>query len=293
MRTIVATVVSRRGMSLLSACAFLALLTVAAVPAKALQAQNESPVSEAAPDAATQQKMLAAMSQYAGEYISNLPNFICEQVTEQFQAGKKGNRWRQGDTLTSTLTFNQGKEHRNLELVNNKPLKSGMKSWRTPLTTEGEFGVLLSRVFGMSSNASFQWNGWQSIDGQRVAVFDYSIDQQHSTLRLSRSDLANAVVPYHGSVYGNPDTGVIWRVTDSASGLPADLDTQAIATSIDYGEVPIGTAKYMVPVKATVSLEMKEKKVRNEMTFRNYRKFESQSTITFGDSTDETPKPPP
>lgn len=289
MRTIVATVVSRRVLLLLSACAFLALLPVAAAPAKALQFQN---IAQPAPDAAARQKILEAMGQYAGEYISNLPNFICEQVTEQFQAGKKGNRWRQGDTLTSTLTFNQGKEHRNLELVNNKPLKPGMKSWRTPLTTAGEFGVLLSRVFGMSSNASFQWSGWQTINGQRVAVFDYSIDQQHSSLRLSRSDLANAVVPYHGSVYGSPDTGVIWRVTDSASGLPADLDTRSFSTSIDYGEVSIGAAKYLLPVKASVSLEMTDKKVRNEMTFRNYRKFESQSTITFGDSTEEKPKPP-
>ena len=289
MRTIVATVVSRRVLLAPGVCVFWTLLLAAASPAKALKIKN---TDQPAPDAAAQQKILAAMGQYAGEYISNLPNFICEQVTEQFQAGKKGNRWRQGDTLTSTLTFNQGREHRNLELVNNKPLKPGMKAWRTPLTTEGEFGVLLSRVFGVSGNASFQWSGWQSVDGHRLAVFEYSIDQQHSTLRLSRSDLANAVVPYSGSVYGNPETGVIWRVTDSASGLPADLDTQAIFTSIDYGEVPIGTAKYMVPMKASVSLQMKDKKVRNEMTFRNYRKFESQSTITFGNSAEDNPKPP-
>lgn len=237
-----------------------------------------------APDAA-QQKMLEAMGQYASAYISNLPNFICEQVTEQFQAGRKSDKWKKGDTLTSTLTFNQGKEHRNLQLVNNKPIKAGMREWRTPLTTEGEFGILLSRVFGGASNASFKWNGWQTINGQRVAVFDYAIDQQHSTLRLSRSDLAYAVVPYHGSVYGNPDTGVIWRVTDGASDLPKDLDTQAMATTIDYGEVTIGASKYMVPVKASAEADTKARKVRNDMTFRNYRKFESESTITFGDAT--------
>lgn len=250
--------------------------------------QNDAaPVNEPAPDAAAQQKMLEAMGQYASDYISNLPNFICEQVTEQFQAGKKGNKWHKGDTLTSTLTFNQGQEHRNLELVNNKPIKPGMRAWRTPLTTEGEFGVLLSRVFGGASNASFQWKGWQTLNGQRLAVFDYAIDQEHSTLRLSRSDLAHAVVPYHGSVYGNPDTGVIWRVTDGASGLPADLDIKAIATSIDYEEVPIGAAKYLVPVKATVWTDTRDGQVRNEITFRNYRKFESQSTITFGSPADE------
>jgi hypothetical protein len=280
-------------------CSWLVVVTLCVPGAFAAPWQSDGAASAPAagvaegpaPDDATQQKMLGAMGQYASAYISNLPNFICEQVTEQFQAGRKSDRWKKGDTLTSTLTFNQGKEHRNLQLVNSKPIKAGMREWRTPLTTEGEFGILLSRVFGGASNASFKWSGWQTINGQRVAVFDYSIDQQHSTLRLSRSDLAYAVVPYHGSVYGNAETGVIWRVTDGASDLPKDLDTQAMATSIDYGEVTIGAAKYMVPVKASAEADTKERKVRNDMAFRNYRKFESESTITFGDATsDDTTK---
>lgn len=252
----------------------------------------ETITSEAAPDAGTQQKILAAMRQYAEEYVSNLPNFICKQTVEQFQAGKKSDHWHHGDTLTSTLTFNQGKEQRHLELVNDKPIKPGIKRWRTPLTTEGEFGILLSNVFGEASAASFQWNGWQAMSGKRLAVFDFSIDQEHSTLKLSRSDLAHAVVPYHGSVYGDPESGVIWRITDGASGLPADLDTQAISTSIDYGPVQIGERSYMLPTRASVLLEMRDRKVRNDMTFQDYRKFETQSTITFGDSTEEPPKSP-
>jgi hypothetical protein len=253
---------------------------------------EDTATSEPAPDAAAQQKMLSAMRQYAGDYVSNLPNFICKLTTEQFQAGKKSEHWRKGDTLTSTLTFNQGKEHRNLELVNDKPIKPGIKRWRTPLTTEGEFGILLSNVFGEASAASFQWNGWQTILDKRLAVFDFSIDQEHSTLRLSRSDLAHAVVPYRGSVYGDAESGVIWRITDGASGLPKDLDTQAISTTIDYGPVQIGQGSYMLPTHASVFLEMRDKKVRNDMTFQDYRKFESQSTITFGDSTENPPKPP-
>ena len=258
----------------------------------AVCAADDTAASGPAPDAATQQKILDAMREYAGEYVSNLPNFICKLTTEQFQAGKKSEHWHKGDTLTSTLTFNQGKEHRNLELVNDKPIKPGIKRWRTPLTTEGEFGILLSNVFGEASAASFQWNGWQAIGDKRLAVFDFSIDQEHSTLRLSRSDLAHAVVPYHGSVYGDAESGVIWRITDGASGLPADLDTQAISTTIDYGPVQIGQGSYMLPTHASVSLEMRDKKVRNDMTFQDYRKFESQSTITFGDSTENSPKPP-
>jgi hypothetical protein len=62
------------------------------------------------------------MHQYAAQYVSNLPNFLCSQVTRQFEAGKKSNRWRKGDTLIAKLSFNQGGEERTLDSVNGKPV---------------------------------------------------------------------------------------------------------------------------------------------------------------------------
>lgn len=241
-----------------------------------------------APDPTEQQKMVAAIQTYAEKYVSNLPNFICEQVTEQFEAGKKPTHWRKGDTLTSKLVFNQGREERSLELVNDKPPKPGIRRWRTPLITEGEFGILLGSVFGSSSNASFSWNQWEVVAGRPVAVFDYSIDGQHSTLRLSLSDLAQATVPYHGSVYADPTSGVVWRITNSATDIPAAVQTKSITTMVDYQEVLIGSATYVLPIRATVFLRTDSNNIRNQMEFRNYRKFEADSTITYTSDGAET-----
>ncbi len=58
------------------------------------------------------------------------------------------------------------------------------------------------------------------VRGKHLAIFDYSIDKEHSTLRLSLSDFVAAVVPYHGSIYADPATGAIWRISNSASDLP-------------------------------------------------------------------------
>ncbi len=258
-------------------------------------AQTPDWTSRPTPSPAEQEKLLNGMRQYAAGYLSNLPNFICLQITQQFQAGKKANHWHKGDSLTSRLVFNEGREERTLQRINERPIRPGTRPGRTPLTTEGEFGILLSQVFGESSEASFLWNGWDAIDGREVVVFDYSIDKNHSTLSLSLSDLARAVVPYHGSVYADPVSGAVWRITNSASDIPPEVQTKSISTTIDYGEVAIAGATYLLPTQATVLLSTGSSNIRNQMQFTGYRKFEADSTITYdsdrGDSSAETRKP--
>ena len=248
---------------------------------------------DAPPDPAEQDRLLAAMHQYADQYISNLPNFVCTQVTRQLEAGKKSNRWHPGDTLTTTLMFNRGREQRKLVLVNGKPVEPGQKRWHTPLITEGEFGILLSRVLGEESQAYFTWSRWETLREKRLAVFDYTVDKQHSTLTLSLSDLAKATVPYSGSVWADPATGAVWRITDAASDIPPALLTRGISTTIDYGEVLIGEKKYLLPLEATVGLLLETKRVRNEMEFQGYRKFEADTVITFGPDGVSGENPPP
>lgn len=231
--------------------------------------------------AADQKRFLQAMRSYAEQYVANLPNFLCEQVTRQYRAGKKPKSWRKGDTLTFRLRFSGGEEQRNLKLVNEKPIRPGMHGWRTPLSTEGEFGILLANIFASESDATFVWRGWEDVRGRRLAVFDYSVDQAHSTLKLSLSDLAEAVLPYHGSVYGDPQSGAVWRIEDAANNLPKKIDTKSISTVIDYDDVAIGAKRYLLPVQASIWVATDTTNIRNDLEFRNYRKFETDSVIKY------------
>jgi ribosomal protein L39E len=261
-------------------CLFAAVLGLSSGIAQAQTTEQSS-----IPLGTEQENLLAMMRKYADRYVSNLPNFVCIQTTRQLEAGKHSKHWRKGDVLTSKLTFNEGHEDRTLILVNSKEIRSSLRSWRTPLVTEGEFGLLLSRVLAPESEATFTWSRWETLKGKRLAVFDYDVDKQHSTLRLSLGDLAKAVVPYHGSVWADPGTGAVWRITDTATDIPAILETKEISTTIDYGEILIGDTSYLLPVEAVVSLLLEKRRVRNEMVFDDYRKFEARSAITFGPET--------
>jgi hypothetical protein len=235
------------------------------------------------PSPAEQQKMLDQTRQYAAQYVASLPDFICMHVLHQFEAGKKPEHWHKGDSLTSRLIYSDGHEHRTLELVNGKPAKSS-HFVRRPLTTEGEFGVLLGNIFGEATAATFSWNRWEVIRGKRLAVFDYAVDKQHSTLRLSLSDLAQAIVPYQGSVYADPSTGAVWRITNHPIDIPSAVRTKSIATVIDYDTVDIGGKSYLLPVEASVQMNTGSNNVLNQIEFQGYRKFEADSRITFSGS---------
>ncbi len=227
-------------------------------------------------------QLLGTMRAYVEHYIANLPNFICLQTIRQFESGRKRERWAEKNTLVFRLVFDGNSEKQSLELINGQPPKSPkQRMGHRPLVTEGEFAILLSNVFGTSSNATFQWKGWISLGGRRLAAYDYSIDQEHSTLKLSKSASAQAVLPYHGSVYADPDNGAIWHISDEADEIPREIETRSIATSIDYRTVTLGDISYLLPDQASVQVDTNAGLLRNDIYFKNYQKFEAQSTITF------------
>ena len=241
------------------------------------------------PTAGEQRKMLDNMRSYATHYVANLPNFFCAQVVHQYEAGRKPDHWKKGDSLTSKLIFSQGKEIRDLELVNDKPVKPG-RFVRRPLETEGEFGILLANVLDDDSDANITWNRWETLRGKQLAVFTYDIDRAHSTLSLSLSSVGTAIVPYAGEIFADPDTGTVWRITNVPYDIPSGVLTRSIVTIIDYGSVTISDRSYFLPVQASVRLDTGASNVMNQSEFRDYRKFETDSKITFA-TADSDPNP--
>lgn len=237
--------------------------------------------AQTSPNEVDQDRIIASMHQYAEDYVRNLPNFLCLQTTRQFEGGLNAKHLKKGDVLVSRLTFNAGREHRALDLVNGKPPQDAKHRWRMPLTTEGEFGMLLNQVLARRNAAVLRWNRWDMLRGKRLAVFDYTVDEQHSSLSLRLSDLANAIVPYTGTIFADPDTGEVWRISDTASDIPVELQTREISTTIDYGPIQIGGRNYLLPIEASIDLVLRTGKVRNELEFGGYRKFEADSVITF------------
>jgi hypothetical protein len=80
----------------------------------------------------------------------------------------------------------------------------------------------------------------------------------------------------------------VWRITDAAdSDIPPQLQMRQISTVIDYAETQIGGKTYLLPVTASVAVVGFTGNVRNDLEFQEYRKFEADSVIKFGDATSD------
>jgi hypothetical protein len=231
------------------------------------------------PSANEQQRMIDSIQQFASRYLDNLPNFVCARVTQQYEAGKTPDHWKQRETLTSKLVFNRGRENQTLELVNGRAIPAN-RYVAQALETEGEFGILISNVLD-SDAAQISWSRWEDLRGSRLAVFAYEIDRKHSTLSLALGGMTRQILPYRGLIYADPASGEVWRITNSPFDIPDSIATKSITTTIDYGSVDIGNRHYFLPVTATIWLDTGHNNVLNRVSFRDYRKFEAESTITF------------
>lgn len=251
-------------------------LSIAPLNSRALPEQSNN-VSQT-----EMQAMLERVRAYADEYVTKLPDFICEQVIKHSSTGKKAERWRTGDTLTTRLIFAGGQEKRTVEAVNGKSVTQARRvGARQALTTEGEFGILLANILGPNSSAEIKWGGIEKMRERDVAVFRYSIAREDSTLTLTLSDLARATLPYYGEVYADAATGTVLRIVKHVSEIPSELKTKDLLTVIDYDKAQIGATSYFLPSVASVVVRTDSGQLKNEMFFSHYQKFETNSTITF------------
>ena len=85
---------------------------------------------------------------------------------------------------------------------------------------------------------------------------------------------------FHGLVYVDSATGGVRRVTLEADNLPRDFSIRAASMNVDYDYVDIGAHDYLMPIRATVALRRgKNQTELNEMAFRGYRRYSSQTRI--------------
>jgi VWFA-related protein len=259
--------------------------------------------------------ILARAAEYTAGYVHNLPNFTCKQVIRRFQnnpylalanpdAGVGALYGR--DVVENTLTFNKGREFRQVLTVNGQAWKE--KKSVNGLTTWGEFGSIIASVFVRGSAAKVEWSHWETVAARRVAVVNYVVDRRHSSFSLSwcctpRSPSPRVVkVAYKGALFIEPSSGAVLRVTRQAIDIPSDFPTRRSDTVVEYRDVDIGGKPWLGPVRSITISEAQVSRARiyalNEVQFTDYHKFESSSTLIIGDLAEEAPptdlpSPPP
>lgn len=219
----------------------------------------------------------------AFEFDAALPNFICDQHVLRWESKTLTPKWKLRDRVQVEVMYMGGKEdYRNVR-INGKPVKKGSPE-DSGTWSSGEFGTVLASLLASNTNAAFRPRGDSTAAGLPAKVFDYSVAQPNAnwTVRFGRS-----VKPaYKGAIWIDPQSARVLRIEMNSKQLPSDYEIDTVETTVDYGWVNVGGQKLLLPVKSEnlACLRGTFNCTRNEIEFRNYRRFQVESQVLQVDS---------
>jgi hypothetical protein len=296
------------------------------------------------PDAVTARHLLEAAGTYVAKTLPRLPDVLATRTTYTFDDTPqvlKANEWpvRAGLHLVSNssreITYRddhlpQAPQSAKVAAVAAKPQERGLQSW-------GEFGQILALIFIDTEKGALAFHHWEQAAGGLVAVYRYKVPKSASHYSVDYCCLADEIrassrhgnggrggslagdgqivlgtpfhkVPgYHGSLFIDPESGVVRRIT-----LEADMDdspVSRVATVIEYGPVVIGDRKFICPLRSMnlyegptepglpanqlpsaipPSLQPTATLYLNETSFTNYHRLGSEIRILTGSETPPT-----
>jgi hypothetical protein len=232
------------------------------------------------PDSVRQQQILDEIKQYAMTYTDNLPNFICLQVTRRYVDFNASDHYRIVDTVNAQLSYAEGKENYKLVSINNRYTNQTMEQLGGAVSV-GEFGSLMKGIFDSKSEAEFGWDHWATLRGKRMAVFNFFIDSGHSSYSIEYNREQRIITAYKGLVYADEYTGAISRITFVAVDIPRSFPVNEATEILDYDDVDISGQPYICPLKADLRMRAGRQKTKNDIEFRLYRKFGTESNIVY------------
>ena len=144
----------------------------------------------AAPDAATQERMMDAARGYVIQTVPHLPNFFATRATNHFDDGpqvleKGGWPVRAGlhlvGTVSREITYRDGQEMQDStsQTASTSP-GAPLAQQELGLHTFGEFGPELSIVFTDAAKGKVTWSHWELTPAGLEAVFHYSVPKAAS-----------------------------------------------------------------------------------------------------------------
>jgi hypothetical protein len=251
------------------------------------------------PNSVRQQQILDAMRQYAMSYEQGLPNYLCVRVDRQYVDPNAGDNYRSIGTIFARVSYNEGEERYRVYSRNGKYVDTDMGGvGGGGARSTGEFAGLMRSIFEPKSQAEFGWDHWATLRGRRMAVFNYFIDSGHSSYTISSGGDGETeqhiITAYKGLIYGDPNTGEIDRIKFIAVDIPRSFPVQEATEILDYDLADISGQQFVLPMRALLLMKAGRQSDKNEIEFRDYRKFGTDSIIKYDmDHIESNAAPPP
>lgn len=227
--------------------------------------------------------------------LENQPNFVCVETIERSERRSPKAKFAVVDSLRFEVAYVNhhelygwpgAKKFEETDLPQLVPNAGAIGT--------GSFAGHAQSIF-QNRAADILQGEWTSIDGRRLARYNYVVTPDHSRYMLHNGAKESATVGYSGEILVDPDTARVLRFNVRADHIPASLRLDATETVIEYGSVRIGDRALWLPVRSSDSISAAGgHQSLNKMGFAGCRAFTGESTLRFDDpEPGDTPAPPP
>ncbi|MBN9659641.1 MAG: hypothetical protein J0H49_15770 [Acidobacteria bacterium] len=218
--------------------------------------------------------------QASANILQDMPNFVAEQTTTRSSGFTDPPRWRVVDIVSADVSVLNGKEeYKNLR-INGRPTQDPIG--KTGAWTTGEFVVTLQDIMSPVTNARFTRRGEEQLGGRTALLFDISVAAENSHWILMSQDGRQVKPAYTGQVWIDKATHKVLRIDQKAI-ITKDMPYESAETSVEFGFLKLDSGTYLLPMRgeSVGCVGGDAPCFKNQLVFRNYRKFGSSSTITF------------
>jgi len=218
----------------------------------------------------------------AREFSAGLPNFLVQQNTTRYFRPAVPPFWNPIDVVTAEVAYKDGKEDYRDFQIDGKPVYGPIE--RTGSWSTGDFGLTLEDLMSMATNAAFKRRGEDRIASRAAWVFDYTVAQPNSHWELVSPDDRHWKPAYNGAVWIDKETRRVLRFEQHTTALPRDFPLSKADSLLEYAYVRIDQKTYLMPAKGenVACFSGSGTCSRNAIEFKNYRKFEAESKVKYG-----------
>jgi len=227
----------------------------------------------AAPDAATQGKIVVQAIDFVAKVTHKMPDLFATRQSSKFEdlhvvrGGAQPTETevatlKKTDYSADTVHFRAGREvvEAATMLTYGKTQASGLDTW-------GTFGPVLEIAMADVLKGKIGWSHWEHGPGGRLAVFRFAVPEtaSHYDVRfccyLGEDGLPSsyaATPSYHGELAIDPETGAVLRLVVKADVRPdgaahTEREKSPLLRSdvlVEFGPVELGGKQYITPQRA-------------------------------------------
>lgn len=241
------------------------------------------------PDSIEQARILQEIIDNARSYAKTLPDYLCVEVTRKHYDPSGTENWRELATVQEQVSYVDHKEAYKVVMVNGRAVSNVQHEGVGGSTLSGDFGSIFTEIFAPETATEFDWDHWATLRGRRMYVFAFHVPRARSQFTIYDGETARTITAgYRGLIYADRETSMIMRYKFDCEEIPADFPVKDVRLDVNYDWVAIAGQKFVLPLKTEIWSRVGRYATWNEAEFHLYRKFGTESTITF-----ETPDPLP